>query len=137
MRKQVLHITAFTLLFIMILSVGASAATIETAKPLTNDYIILNSASISAESGKVTVTFSITGTGTMTTIGASTIKIYTASGTLVKTYYSQYGYNLMKYSGSVTYIGTSGTKYYAVVKFYAANSSGSGTATYTTGTVTA
>jgi hypothetical protein len=79
----------------------------------------------------------------MTTIGATSIKIYKYGGTSPvytfnsSSYSSMLGSNRISYGSSVSYSGTSGTKYYAVVTFYAKNSNGSSTETYTTGYVTA
>lgn len=140
MKKQIMKVVALVLLMAFSLSIGAIAAEKETAEPCSNSYIKSFAASITASNGAVTVNFITKGTGVMTSIGASTIKIYAVGGsTPVKTFYSSstpsmLGSNRISYSSSVTYYGNSGTSYYAVVTHYAANSSGSGTQTYTTGT---
>lgn len=139
MKRKVLHILSLVLLFSLAMSVAANAAPLETAAPCSNSYIKSNSASISQSGGTVTVSFSTTGIGTMTKVGASCIKIYTSGGSLAKTFYSStttsmLGSSCRSYSSSVTYYGSSSTSYYAVVTHYASNSSGSGTQNYTTGT---
>lgn len=86
------------------------------------------------------VNFSITGTGVMTSIGATKIEIKTSNGLLIKTFYSNVESNMMGsnkvyHSVTVTYRGVTGKSYYAVIYFKAANSSGYDTTTYTTNTV--
>lgn len=95
-------------------------------------------------SGKMNVEFTVVGTGTMTKLGASVIDIYRADGTFMKTISyttegNEYmmGYNTAYHSGSVTFYGISNQKYYAVVTFFARNSSGADTRTYVTSIVTA
>lgn len=138
--KKGTKIVALVLMLALALSIGAMAAEKETAEPYSNSYIKSCLASISQSGGTVTVSFTTYGTGKMTSIGASTIKIYASGGTSpVKTFYSSstssmLGSNAYSYSSSVTYDGNSSTSYYAVVTHYAANSSGSGTQNYTTGT---
>lgn len=106
-------------------------------------YITSYSAGITGGSGSVTVDFDITGTGWMTSIGASRIDIYTAAGTVVKSFYAtstdgMLSTNRSVHFGTVTYNGAkSGTKYYAVVTFKASNSSGGDSRTFTTGYATA
>ena len=94
--------------------------------------------------GKINIEFRVVGTGTMTKLGASTIDIYKSNGTFVKTIsYTasgngyMMGYNTAFHSGSVPYSGVAGQKYYAVVNFYAKNSSGSDYRSYTTAYKTA
>lgn len=105
-------------------------------------YIDTHFATIAAVgSGKVDISFTINGTDTMNQIGAKTIKVYTSVGTLVKTFsYTSYSSmmttNKVSYANKVTYSGTAGTTYYAVVTFYA-EKGGSDTKTYTTASVKA
>jgi hypothetical protein len=143
MNRRVLKITAFFLLFVFSLSIGVSAAMPSTVEPRSNSYIYIAAASASASNGTVTISFDVTGTSKMTSIGASKIQIYKYGGTspaytfYSSSYPSMLGSNSIYYTSSVSYSGTSGTKYYAVVTFYAKNDNGSGTLTYTTKTVTA
>lgn len=98
---------------------------------------------VTSSNGKINIEFRVVGTGTMTQIGASTVYIY-KNGTRIATrsYTAEgneymMGHNTYIHSGSVPYYGVAGQKYYAVVTFYAKNSKGSDTRTYTTSTVTA
>lgn len=135
MKKNSIQITSLFLAFILCLS----SLTIP-AEARASDYIRNCSAHVSAAgSGKVTVSFSITGTSTMTSIGATKIEIKNSSGTTIKTYLntdvgcsSMMGSNRTTYSSSVTYQGVAGVTYYAVVYFKAGNSSGSDTDSVTT-----
>ena len=80
----------------------------------------------------------------MKTIGIKSVKIYTSSGTNVATYsYTTDGYEYLmgsetpvRKTESVTYTGTSGKSYYAVVVFYASDGSGGDSRSYTTKTIT-
>ena len=99
---------------------------------------------VAAGNGKIKIEFTVVGTGTMTKLGASTIYIYKSNGAFVKTIsYTtsgnvyMMGYNTAYHSGSVPYSGVAGQKYYAVVTFFAKNSSGSDTRSYTTAYKTA
>lgn len=139
--KQIIRILSFVLILVMGLSGMASAAYEDEITPCSNAYIDSVKASVSKSGDTLYVTFTTKGTGTMTSIGASCIKIYTSSGSLVKTFWSSsnssmLGSNRSSYTSSVSYDGTDGTTYYAVVTAYAKNSSGSGTEKYTTGTIT-
>lgn len=88
--------------------------------------------------GSITVHFSIVPTGKMTSLGATKVQIYDYNDTLVKTFYSSSTSGMLisnaySHSSSVTYYGaTSGQKYYAVVTFKAANSSGGDSDYYVT-----
>ena len=105
-------------------------------------YIVRTSVSISRSlNNKITVVFAITGTGTMDKIGASTVSFYKADGTYLTTYsytnpsYSHImAYNNFYHADSVTYQGTAGTSYYAVVDFLAMKDGGGDTHTMTTAT---
>ena len=103
-------------------------------------YIVRTSVSISRSlNNKITVVFAITGTGTMDKIGASTVSFYKADGTYLTTYsytnpsYSHImAYNNFYHADSVTYQGTAGTSYYAVVDFLAMKDGGGDTHTMAT-----
>lgn len=111
--------------------------------PQASYYINSYWASASGGTGSIKVSFSITATGQMTSLGAMYIRIYNSSGTLVKTFdgYTTSGMlasGRYSYSSSVTYNGAvSGAKYYAVVTFEASNASGGDSGTYTTSYATA
>ena len=140
--KKSLRSISFLLVFVMLLSSVSMAATPEIDHTRENAYILSKTGSIVATgSGYMTIQFTVTGTGVMNMIGASHISLYKSNGTLVKSYdywnySSMMGYNDFVHYGSVSYHGVSGQSYYAVITFYAKNSSGSGSRIYTTATVT-
>lgn len=99
-----------------------------------NAYIESYSAQITLKgNGKIRVDFGTHGTGTMDVIGAETILLY-ENGSLVRTYskdnllYSSMlvGTNRWYFYGGVDYNGVAGRTYYAEVKHYAEDSTGSG-----------
>lgn len=129
MKKR---ICAFALIMMMLLSISATAAYDPPDSPDASYYISSYSASVAnGGNGNIRVTFSITGTGTMTSLGASAISIYKSNGTYVTTiYYFSSGRSGMMGSNKIyhsdtesIYVGAG--SYYAVVTFYAGNSSGS------------
>lgn len=111
--------------------------------PQASYYITSVYASATGGTGSITVNFSIVPTGKMTSLGAQKVQIYNYNDTLVKTFYASTTPGMLasdrySYSSSVTYNGaTKGAKYYAVVTFEAANSTGGDSDTYTTGYATA
>lgn len=140
--KKLIHFLSVVLVLVMSLSCVAIAASADEITPYANAYIDSYYATVTKSGDSLRVSFSVGGSGMMTSIGASSVKIYTSSGSLVKTFWSSanpsmMGSNRTSYSSSVYYDDwTSGTSYYAVVKFYATDSTtGSGSETYTTGTI--
>jgi len=106
----------------------------------TEDY------AIALGSGKVLVEFDVVSTHTMTTLGASTVYIYEkqsdGSYEKVKTYTRATVSNMLQSNTthaycSITYQGKAGTKYYAVVNYYAKDASGYENYKSATNTVTA
>lgn len=139
--KKFIRLLSLLLILTIGLSSAAGAVCATEATPLSNAYINSVRASVSKSDNTLYISFTVYGTGIMTSVGASCIKLYTSDGSLVKTFYSSayptmLGSNRGAYTGTVSYPGTSGKTYYAVVTAYAANSTGSGTENYTTGTVT-
>lgn len=140
--KKIVRLLSLLLVVVMGLSGMAGAAYEEELMPYTNAYIESVVAVASKSGDTMTVTFTVYGTGIMTYIGASSVKIYTSGDTLVKTFWSSenssmLGRNRSTHTSTVSYDGTDGTSYYAVVKFYATDSTtGSGSETYTTNTIT-
>ena len=139
--KNVIRILSIALVLVISLSGIACASYEEDFSPYTNAYIESMTGALSKSGDTLNVNFSVFGTGRMTSIGASCIKIYTSGGTLVKTFWSAYnpsmlGSNTYSYSGTVSYDGTDGTTYYAVITGYASYGGGSGTETYTTVSLT-
>ena len=138
MKKQF----CFILMSILLLSVFLSPVAFAATK--SNLYVDRASSGISITSdGYVRVDFGTWGTGTMTTVGAEKIELYKDGG-LVKVFYSSnasytssmLGYGVSHFYGYVTFQAAAGSSYHAVVKHYAANSSGSGTETTTTPYIT-
>ena len=139
--KKAVRLLALVLVLTFGLSGMAAAAQEEEITPYTNAYISSMTGALSKSGDTVNVHFTIYATGTMTSIGASCIRLYTSDGSWVKTfvptsYSSMLGSNCVIYSGTVSYDGTDGTTYYAVITGYAKNSSGSGTMSYTTASLT-
>lgn len=137
MIKRFSKIIAIILILTLCLSSTAVAAYTRSS-----DYITTASANITGGSGTITVRFSIKATGSMSTLGASKIEIKNSSGTTVKTFYSSTTTGMTtssarSYSSSVTYSGTVGSQYYAVVYFTASNKNGSDSTSCTTSTATA
>lgn len=123
--------------FCMIVPVSAATGEDEVA-PAASAYINGVWAEAVGSNGTVTVNFSISATGTMTSLGASKIQIWNSGGTVSKTFFpsttgGMTGYSRAYYSGSVTwYNATPGAKYYAVVYYQATNSSGGDSSSYVT-----
>lgn len=143
MKKRLFQMIALVLVFsLAVCPISVMAATEgsgeSVVEPQASNYIHSTYASTTNNGGSVTVRFNTVGTGTMNSIGAQRIVIKNSSGSTVQSFYyytttGMMGYNTFAHGGSVTWTGGSATaKYYAVVTFYAANSSGSDTATYVT-----
>lgn len=119
-----------------------SALSCTTALARSSAYLNSYRAVVTAKSGgKMVVTVDVTGVGTMTEIGATTIYIYESednkSFTRVATYeHTDYpemmGAGTHYYEDPVTYSGTPGYYYFASVYCYAANANGSDEKNYTT-----
>lgn len=129
MKRVFTTIICLVLVFTML---GASAA---YAAIESNAYISSFSGAVSvANDGTVTVNFGTLGTGKMDKIGAYAISVY-ENGSWVATYYaanSNYtatmmGTNAYHFYGYVTYAGTKGNTYYALITHYAEKDGGSGT----------
>ena len=135
---------ALILVLMMILNVGAMAAYNPPESPDASAYIASYSAKvINGGSGVLKVSFDVTGTATMSRIGASSIEIYRSNGTYVTTlWWFDSGRSGMMasntiYNGDMESVYVGAGSYYAVVTFYAKNYSGGiGTKTAQTGTKT-
>lgn len=122
-----------------VFGIGANALAAEAVQPRANNYINDAKASISAiGSGKVKISFTVTGTGVMDEIGVSSIIVYESTDQTNWTGVAMYPYNtnpnLVAFntttlSSSVTYSGVAGRYYKAYVCFWAGNS-GVGDSTY-------
>ena len=143
MKKRLIRILALVLILsVVVFPNTVAAATGDTGEsvlePQASNYISTTYASTTNNGGSVTVRFNTVGTGKMSSIGAQRIVIKNSSGSTVQSFYyyttaGMMSSNAYSHIGSVTWTGGSATaKYYAVVTFYAANSSGSDTATYVT-----
>lgn len=142
MSKRLLRSISVILVIVFLISAPVQALAAEArASAWFTGY---GASIVAAGNGKIKIEFTVVGTGTMTKLGASTIDIYKSNGAFVKTIsYTtsgngyMMGYNTAYHSGSVPYSGVAGQKYYAVVNFYAKNSSGSDYRSYTTAYKTA
>jgi hypothetical protein len=139
-----LNITALILCLMMLMSIGATAAYIPPDSPDASAYIANYSAKvINGGNGVLKVSFDVTGTTTMSSIGASTITIYKSNGTYVTTlaWFDSGRGGMMAsntfYNGDTESVYVGAGSYYAVVCFYAQKPSGGiGTKTVQTGTKT-
>jgi len=134
------------LLCLVLLSTTAFANDYDFSR--TNAYITRTRATIDVlGDGELSIGFNISGKGKMDEIGATTIYLYENNGRttrVAQTFrHTDPGYTYLMgtdsyyHSGNVSYEGTPGYTYYAVVEFRAGNSSGSDSTSYTTSTVTA
>ena len=142
MSKRILRSISIILVSVFLVSAPVHAF---AAEARASAWLSGYSSSIEASgNGILNIKFRVVGTGTMTKLGASLIYIYKSDGTRVATIShatkgNEYmmGFNTAYHSGSVPYSGVAGQKYYAVVTFFAKNSSGSDTRSYTTAYKTA
>lgn len=142
MSKRILRSISVILVIVFLVSTPVHAM---AAEARASAWFTGYGASIVASgNGKINVEFRVVGTGTMTMLGVSYIHIYKSDGTRVAKILSSTKGNeyMMKsntafHTGSVPYSGVAGQKYYAVVTFFAKNSSGSDTRSYTTAYKTA
>lgn len=143
MRARIKRISLFLAIFMLVVSMGG----INPAAARASDYFAVTEAKATAlGGGKVLIEFDVTSTDFMDELGALhiVIKEEQSSGTYksVKTFSRYNTSGLIEKNedcaaGSVTYYGTSGKKYYAIVAFYAADESGSEILNQGTNTVTA
>lgn len=146
MRTKAHRLTAVVVVLVVLCSMIMPVFAENTdsgISPQASYYINAVSASASGGTGSITISFNITATGKMTSLGAQSVLIYNSSGTLVKSFYATSTTGMLasdrfSYASSVTYSGaTTGARYYAVVTFKASNSSGGDSTTYTTSYATA
>ena len=138
MIKKITALSLILSLICLCFSFSASAAMDSS------DYISSYSAYLSqgSTSGKIEVHYSVVATGTMSTIGAYTIEVYTSNHTKIQTINGSTSNGLLiqnriGVSDTYTLSLTSGTVYYCKVTLYAAKNGGSDSRTVTTGTITA
>ena len=127
--KRVLRIAICLVLVLSLIGTVVAYAQTES-----NAYISSFGGAVSvANDGTVTVNFGTHGTGRMDQIGASAISIY-ENGHFRKTYYytnplytaTMMGTDDYDFYGYVTYAGTKGNTYQALITFYAEKDGGSG-----------
>ena len=119
MRKPY-RMIALVVVLAMLLSTSAFAAETRSSA-----YLFSYSGTLTkASTGKMCISFDVTGMGIMTAIGASIVRVYKSNGTLMKTYnYTDTGcsgmlaYNTFFHASSLTYSGTTGQSYYCIIKF--------------------
>lgn len=124
------------MVLVMTMLLASPAFAMEVRTPRSSQYFVSSSAFLERTTGtEFKVWFEITGKGEMEKLGASAIKIQRSSDlqnwTSVKTFQMAYYPELIcsntgYHSGSVTYVGTSGYYYRALITFYAKNSEGFG-----------
>lgn len=139
MKKKFMRIIATAMAVVVLISSVAFAADARASA-----FISYKGGGITAlGDGDMRIVFNLTATGMMNTLGADSIYIHTADGTLVETIeYTDPGYSNMmttnnySYSSSITWSGDSGETYYAIIMFYAKNSSGYDYRAFTTTAVT-
>jgi hypothetical protein len=144
-KRPGIRILTVTMIFLFSISmtVSAFAATYSLKASYYLDYY-----SVTADTGKsgnVIVKFDVNATRVMDSVGASYIVVQEYSNGTWKGVGSYFGStsNGMLASdtnstvGSITYIGTAGKQYRALVTVYAGSSAGSDSRTITTNTVTA
>jgi len=132
--------------FVLILSLPAVACATESA-PRASDYFGATDVRAYAEPGsKILIEIDVSATHTMQQVGASEVYIYEqqSDGGYDCVYtYTKEEYPSLIWTNSacafvdVTYQGTAGTKYYALVGCYAKDSNGAETLFHTTYVVTA
>ncbi len=109
--------------------------TCSAVEPRASRYFSILTAVITPQGGnKMAVSYSVTATGSMTKLGAYSIRLEEEVGndnwiTSTTVYGSKnpsfYAYDTVSHAGSYTFTGIPGVKYRAVLVAYASNSSGS------------
>ena len=114
--------------------------------PHASYYLSSYDASCTSSGKTISIHYDVTATGTMSNVGAISAFLYESSNgtnfTCVRSYYAAIEGNMLKqnaafYGKTLTYSGTVGRYYYAIVNIYADNSSGSDVRAFTTRTIQA
>lgn len=135
--KRILSLL-LAILLVATLALPAMAIYEDEVPNRSSAYIGSYYADITKVGNRLDVYYNITGTGTMTDIGATDIIICNQSGYPVAILDSGnttglMGHNVPFYSNTVSWFGaSSGTDYYAIVGFKCADSTGYDTTCYTT-----
>ena len=128
MKKVLKSVSICFIIAAMLTTAALAAVPSDPAGPQASKYIAKTTTAIGAlGGGKIEVDFSITATGPMKDVGALQVDIYEVgvTGPVWSHYYKDTGYgyfmghNTGTHTGSVTYKGTSGHRYYAYVTFFA------------------
>lgn len=136
--KKIAIFVLVAILFIQVFSPMAFAAT------TSNSYISAFGANITNSSnGNIRINFDVTGTAYMNSLGASSIELY-EDGSLIRFFsssnpvYAPYmvASNEIWFWSTLSYPAKSGSTYYAVVSFFATNSTGTGTEVCMTNSIT-
>lgn len=137
MKDMIKRVIAVAMVCVMVLGVAALAA--EQA----SNYISYKGGGIAPTgNGNMRISFDVVATGMMDELGAHAVHIYSEDGSPEHSiYYTDPGCSDMmttndySWDGEVTWEGVSGESYYAIIVFYAEDSTGSDTRTYITSTV--
>ena len=140
------RIFALVLMLALLVPVGLPAAAQEI-QPYASDYLnYANGYTVSVGSGKVNIQFYISGTSTMSDIGALSIQLYESTNnstwTRVKTfnssvYSNMMGHNVSSYNSYVQYQGVAGRYYKAYVCAWASKNGDGGSRYFWTASVQA
>jgi hypothetical protein len=133
MKKRLLCTTLISLLVIFTLGITASASLLRASQT-----ILTYTGWLTKSGTTLTVNYDIDATNISDKVGVSQVIVQRKDGTWgnVATYGSNYGTNCISHNGSVTYYGTAGYEYRAVITFYAKQGNVSDSKTYTTGSIT-
>ncbi len=143
MKKRVITFLAACILVISTL-VPCNAEEVEPLRA--SEYLLSYSVLISAlnEPGCLEIFITVTPAGYMTSVGATSVKIYKENGSLAKSVTGTSGNGLLELHTSASFVhayvfdeAVSGESYYAEVTVYAGNSTGSDSRTLTTRVVEA
>ena len=138
MKNMIKRVIAVAMACVMVL--GSTVLAAERA----SNYISYKGGGITATgSGNMRISFNVIATGMMDELGAYSVNIYNDDDVWQEVfYYTDPGCSDMmttndySWDGEVYWEGVSGERYYAVITFYAKNSSGDDYRSYTTSTVT-
>ena len=140
MKKALSKFLACTLILATVLACSVPASARES------NYIRKTMATIAAiGDGQIAIDFHILAKRYMDSIGATKISLYTTTDDFVESYeYTDEGYEYMLISGEISFFDavifydcTPGQSYYAIIEFYAGDSTGGDTDILSTRTVEA
>ena len=139
MRKGLYKLIGMILIIATLCSIISpvlAAAPQDPDSPAASYYIDNVYAEATGTNGTVNVYFSITATGKMSSLGATNIILYNSSGYVASKQYAttpgMMGYSKTFHSNTIPFTGLASGSYYAIVYYYAGNSSGSDTTSFTT-----